>query len=248
MAANLFLILIVVVNVVSTSTLAIAYGWKLGLVLVLGGLPLLLGAGYAKVRLDQSLEAQAGDRFASSAGLATEAVTSIRTVASLTLETQMLKEYSDMLDHIVRAGCRSMFLTMIGYALSQSLEFLIEALGFWYGSRLIASGEYSVTQFFVIFIAVVFGGQSAGQFFGYSTSISKAKIAANYLLWLRTLKATIKEDDANRNIGPSGDGPVGVENVEFRYKQRDASRVLRGISMKVRTILSDRRVPAHDVA
>ena len=153
MSANLFLILIVLVNVLSTSTLAIAYGWKLGLVLVFGGLPLLIGSGYAKIRLDQSLEAQAGERFASSAGLATEAVTSIRTIASLTLETQVLKEYSGMLDHIVRASSRSMLLTMIGYAFSQSLEFLIQALGFWYGSRLIASGEYSVTQFFVIFIA-----------------------------------------------------------------------------------------------
>ncbi len=29
---------------------------------------------------------------------------------------------------------------MIAYALSQSLEFLVMGLGFWYGSRLIASG------------------------------------------------------------------------------------------------------------
>lgn len=238
-SANLFLIFIVLVNVISTSALAIAYGWKLGLVLVFGGLPVLLGTGYGKIRLDQSLESQAGERFADSAGLATEAVTSIRTVASLTLEPQILKEYSDMLDRIVRAASRSFLLTMIGYALSQSLEFLIEALGFWYGSRLIASGEYSVTQFFVIFIAVVFSGQAAGQFFGYSTSISKAKVAANYLLWLRTLRASIREDEENKNNGPSGDGPVGLENVEFRYKQRDASRVLRGITMKVESLLLD---------
>lgn len=90
-----------------------------------------------------------------------------------------------------------------------------------------------MTQFFVIFIAVVFGGQAAAQFFGYSTSISKAQIAANYILWLRTLTASIGENDENRNIGPPGDGPIGLEDVEFRYKQRDASRVLRGISMKV---------------
>ena len=232
-SANLFLLLIVLVNVFSTSALAIAYGWKLGLVLVLGGLPLLLVSGYVKIRLDQRLEEQAGERFANSAGLATEAVTSIRTVASLTLEPQILREYSDMMDSIAGAATRSFLVTMIGYALSQSVEFLIEALGFWYGSRLIASGEYEVTQFFVIFIAVVFGGQAAGQFFGYSTSITKAKVAGNYLLWLRTLSATIKEDDSNKDKGPSGDGLIGVENVEFRYKQRDASRVLRGITMKV---------------
>lgn len=38
-------------------------------------------------------------------------------------------------------------------------------LGFWYGARLIASGEYTSTQFFVIFIAIIFGDQAAAQFF-----------------------------------------------------------------------------------
>jgi ATP-binding cassette, subfamily B (MDR/TAP), member 1 len=122
---------------------------------------------------------------------------------------------------------------MIPFALSQSLDLLSLGLGFWYGSRLLAKGEYTTTQFFVIFIAVIFGGQAAGQFFGYSTSLTKAKPAANYILWLRTLKPVIMETEENKDNGPSGDGAIGVEDVEFRYKQRDASRVLRGINMVV---------------
>jgi ATP-binding cassette subfamily B (MDR/TAP) protein 1 len=236
-SANLLLIFIVLVNVSASSILAIAYGWKLGLVVVFGGMPLLLACGYAKIRLDQKLETLTGEWFSESAGLATEAVTSIRTVASLTLETEIMKEYTAKMDQIVTTASHSLLYTMVGYALSQALEFLIMALGFWYGSRLIASGEYTIVQFFVIFIAVIFGGQAAGQFFGYSTSITKAKVAGNYLLWLRTLQGSIREDDDNKDNGPSGDGAVGVENVEFRYKQRDASRVLRGVSMNVRTLL-----------
>lgn len=52
-AGNVMLIFIVVVNLTSSSILAIVYGWKLGLVVVLGGLPLLVGSGYIKIRLDQ---------------------------------------------------------------------------------------------------------------------------------------------------------------------------------------------------
>jgi ATP-binding cassette subfamily B (MDR/TAP) protein 1 len=40
-----------------------------------------------------------------------------------------------------------------------------------YGSRLMSTGEYSPNQFFIIFIAVVFAGEAAGQFFGYTTSM-----------------------------------------------------------------------------
>lgn len=107
-------------------------------------------------------------------------------------------------------------------------------LGFWYGSRLIVSGEYTVTQFFVIFISVVFGGQAAAQFFTWTSSITKAEGSANYILWLRSVKANIRETQENRDRGPSGDDvSIGVEKVEFRYKQRGTAKVLRGISMKI---------------
>lgn len=237
-SANVMLIFIVIVNLVSSSVLAIAYGWKLGLVVVFGGLPLLVGAGFMRIRLEQKNENEVGKHFAESAALATDAVTSIRTISSLTLESRIMDEYNANLDGIVARSSRSLFFTMFWYAISQSIEFLIMGLGFWYGSRLLSTGEYTTEQFFVIYIAVIFGGQAAGQFFGYSTSITKAKVAANYILWLRTLKAKIAETPDNRDSGPRSsedgkDGALAVENVEFRYAQRDASRVLRGISMDI---------------
>lgn len=44
------------------------------------------------------------------------------------------------------------------------------ALAFWYGGRLMSYGEYNAQQFFVIFIAVIFGGQAAGFIFGFTMS------------------------------------------------------------------------------
>ena len=233
MSQNLGLILNVMVNIVSSSILGIAFGWKLGLVLVFGGFSLLIVAGYIRIRLDQKLEASTGEKFAGSAGLATEAVTSIKTISFLTLEGPILDEYNEALGNIVAKVIPGLAVTLIPYALSQSIEFLIMGLGFWYGSRLIASGEYSTTQFFVIFIAIIFGGQGTAQFFSYTTSITKAKIAANYILWLRTIKANIRETEENRDIRPSGDGIIAFKAIQFRYKQRDAAKVLRGITLDI---------------
>ncbi|KIV84917.1 hypothetical protein PV11_00666 [Exophiala sideris] len=232
-SANILLVFIVLVNIISSSALALAYGWKLGLVVVFGALPPLLMAGYLRIRLENKLEAKNSEAFSESAGLASEAVTSIRTVASLTLESHILDEYSRMLSNVVTRSTRALVWTMFWFSLSQSIEFLAMALGFWYGSRLLASGEYTTSQFYIIFIGVLFAGQAAGQFFGYSTSISKAGGAANYILWLRTLTSTIREDAQNKDNGPEGEGPVDLEDVEFRYRQRDTARVLRGISMTI---------------
>lgn len=86
----------------------------------------------------------------------------------------------------------------------------------------------------MVFIAVVFGFQAAGQFFGYTTSITKATAAANYILWLRTVQPKIAETKGNVHRGPpDNDCPLELKDVQFRYIQRNASRVLRGISIKV---------------
>lgn len=233
-SANVLLIFIVLVNIVSSSALAIAYGWKLGLVIVFGGLPPIVMSGYLRIRLETRIEGINSERFADSASLASEAVTAIRTVASLTLEKPILDQYSDMLDSIVRRSIKSLLWTMFWFALSQSLDFLVEALGFWYGGQLLASGEYTTEQFYVIFIGVLFAGQAAAQFFGYSTSLTKAVGAANYILWLRTLKPIMQENDQNHEKGPEEDSAIRVQDVDFNYKQREASRVLRGITITVR--------------
>ncbi|KAK5006282.1 hypothetical protein LTR28_006676 [Elasticomyces elasticus] len=232
-SANVLLIFIVLVNIVSSSALAIAYGWKLGLVIVFGGLPPIVLSGYLRIRLETRIEGINSERFADSASLASEAVTAIRTVASLTLEKPILDQYSNMLDSIVRRSIKSLLWTMFWFALSQSLDFLVEALGFWYGGQLLASGEYTTEQFYVIFIGVLFAGQAAAQFFGYSTSLTKAVGAANYILWLRTLKPIMQENDQNRENGPEGDSAIQVQDVDFNYKQREATRVLRGITITI---------------
>jgi ATP-binding cassette subfamily B (MDR/TAP) protein 1 len=75
MGFNLMLILINVVNVVSSSILSLVVGWKLGLVVVFGALPLIVFSGYFRIRLEFKLEEETGKRFASSAALASEAGT-----------------------------------------------------------------------------------------------------------------------------------------------------------------------------
>ena len=82
MSQNLGLLLNIIVNVISSSILGIAYGWKLGLTLVATGIPLVVASGYIRVRLDQRLETMTEKQYSSSASLATEAITSIRTIST----------------------------------------------------------------------------------------------------------------------------------------------------------------------
>ncbi|CAF3431738.1 unnamed protein product [Fusarium graminearum] len=229
---NIFVIVVMFVNITASSILAIAYGWKLALVMVFAALPLLMGSGYFKVRLESKLHAGNEARFRESASLASEAVSSLRTVASLTAETDFITQYSDTLSSIVMKTIKSLSVSMIAYAFSQSIEFLVMALGFWYGSRLMASGEYTSEQFFLIFMGVLFAGQAASQLFANLTSLTMAKGAANYLFNLREEKAVIRETNDNKDKCPDFDQPIGVTDVHFQYKSR-STKVLQGLSMDI---------------
>jgi ATP-binding cassette subfamily B (MDR/TAP) protein 1 len=167
---NITIILIGAINLLSSCILAIVIGWKLGLVIVFGAMPVVVFCGYLRIRLEFKLDEDVDQRFSDSSSLAAEAVASIRSVASFTLEHYFSGRYRDQLRHIERQSMKTLVWTMFWFSLTQSVNFLAMALGFWYGGRLLSTGEYSSSQFFIVFISVIFSSEAAAQFFGYSTS------------------------------------------------------------------------------
>ncbi|KAI9692036.1 MAG: hypothetical protein M1820_009571 [Bogoriella megaspora] len=235
---NVALIMTITVNVVASSILAIAIGWKLGLTITLSALPVMVLFGYIRIRLQFKLEDQIGDRFSSSAALASEAVAAIRTVASLALETNVLQRYEERLQGIEKRSTKSFLWTMIWFSASQSVNFLAMALGFWYGSRLLSTGEYDSTQFFTVFTCVIFSGEGAAQFFSYTTSFTKAQKAANYLLWLHSIQPRMRElvstagpDTEKDNGGEGNAAEINCTDLTFSYPLRPQHKVLRGVSV-----------------
>lgn len=128
---NFALILVTVVNVISSSILAIAYGWKLGLVLVFSVLPILVGSGYVRIRMEFKSDEQMAERFATSSGTASEAVLGIRTISSLALERAVIERYSASVQNLAKEAAAGIGFKMIFYSFSQSVSLLGMALGFW---------------------------------------------------------------------------------------------------------------------
>lgn len=90
-----------------------------------------------------------------------------------------------------------------------------------YGGQLLASREYQPTSFFVIYMAIIQGGQSAGQFFSFGPNIAQATASANRMLEFRSKKTT--NTKAKEYVCSHADSGASVEfrNVAFRYPSRD---------------------------
>ncbi|KAH7192297.1 P-loop containing nucleoside triphosphate hydrolase protein [Fusarium flagelliforme] len=234
MGFNVALILIAILNLLACGLLAIIHSWKLGLVVVCAGLPPLVSSGYFKIRLDAKLDRDTSKRYSTSASVASEAITAIRTVSSLAIEESVLDKYVNELNEAVAGSKNDLFRIMIFFALTQSIEYWFQALGFWYGCRLLSYGDISMYNFFVAFLGVFYSGQASAQLFQFSTSITKGVNAANYIFWLNSLQPNVQETPENRDNGPKSGGPIVLDNVRFSYPLRPHAPVLRGIDLDVK--------------
>lgn len=173
-SANFGLILIVIVNLIGSCTLALAYGWRLAVVAIFACLPPLFFAGFTRMRLEMNSQDRTRKMYLESTRFASEAIGAIRTVSSLTLEPKVVETYESKLTTTSRKDFRHTIISMVMFGLSESLDLGTSGLAFWYGGKLLSEGKLGVQAFFVVFIAIIFGGQAAGFLFGFTLSGSTA--------------------------------------------------------------------------
>lgn len=231
--ATLGTLLMMMTTLVAAIAMSLAIGWKLSLV-CMSTIPILLGCGFFRFWMLAHFQRRSKAAYASSASFASEAISAIRTVASLTREHDVLNMYHESLAAQQRRSLISVLKSSALFAGSQSLLFLCFALGFWYGGTLIGRGEYNLFQFFLCFMAVVFGAQSAGSIFSFAPDMGKAHHAAQELKALFDRKPAIDSWSDEGEAVKEVDGHVEFRDVHFRYPTRPEQPVLRGLNLTVR--------------
>lgn len=226
-------ILMVLTTLVSALTLSLAIGWKLALVCI-STIPVLLGCGFFRFYMLAHFQRRSRKAYEQSASFASEAISGIRTVASLTREEDVLLQYRESLAEQQRTSLVSVLKSSILYAAAQSLTFMCLALGFWYGGSLMAKGQYDMFQFFVCFMAVTFGAQSAGTIFSFAPDMGKAHQAASELKTLFDRKPTIDTWSNDGEAVETVEGDIEFRDVHFRYPTRPEQPVLRGLNLTIR--------------
>ncbi|KAI9704657.1 MAG: hypothetical protein M1820_005405 [Bogoriella megaspora] len=240
---NLAFPLIGLFNMIACIIIAFVFGWKLTLVSI-SILPVLLGAAYFRLRFELVFESYNAKVFAESSDFGAEAIRAFRTVTSLTMEDHILNRYHELLqDHVNKAFRKSLY-AMLTFSLSDSTPILCITLCFWYGAQLLATREYDVMKFFLVFTAVVQNGQQAGFLLAFGANFANATAAANRILAARggsefesaegTEAATSQaEAKAFEAEGKRRGMSIDISNADFQYPTRDV-RVFRGLEVGIK--------------
>ena len=131
LGTNMAIVLISIFNLAGSIAISLYFGWKLTLLALLTSMPIILFAGFLRIRYETQFEKMNYAIFAESSKFATEAIGAFRTVSSLTLEGEICGRYERLLaDHTKNAVGKSRWSTLV-FALSDSIGLLCMAFILW---------------------------------------------------------------------------------------------------------------------
>ncbi|KAI1665973.1 Leptomycin B resistance protein pmd1 [Pyrenophora tritici-repentis] len=231
--------------------LAHIVAWKIAIVL-LGAVPIMLGAGFLRLRILHIAETHHQTAYNDAAALASEATSSMQIVAVFGLESHFLEAYREAIRKPYEKHLRFSVFGNILLAFSLSVTYFVYSFAYWWGSKQVRNGNYSQREFFIVLPALLFSAQSAGQLFSLAPEVARAKTAAQSVFSLHDEKPTIMKELPSSGTaavsdgeallsGPSASyGTFGVRgelefrNVSLHYASRPNVLALNDVSFQVR--------------
>ncbi|OWP07535.1 ABC transporter [Marssonina coronariae] len=235
---NMAFVCISVFNILGCLALSFYFGRELASLAVVTTMPIILAAGFLRFRFEIQFEEMNNAVFAESSKFATESIGAIRTVSSLTLEDAISRRYQKLLQAHIDNAFRKAGLSTLVFALSDSVPLLCMAFVLWYGGKLLARFEYTPFNYLVVYIAIVQGSISAGQFLSFGPNIAQASAAANRIQNMRpTFKFEAKGkdldfDESDKTQEAIRGVRIEMRDIWFRYPTRDVP-VLTGLDMTI---------------
>lgn len=174
-----------VFNVAGCIAISFYFSWRLSVVVVLSSTPIMIAAGYLRVRYERKFEKKTWEVFTESSKFAIESIGAFRTVSALTMEDFICKRYEKLLEKHVHDAFYSALWTTLIFAFSDSVALLCMAFALWYGGNLLSDYELwpfnyceflqpllevGLTNIVVVYLAVVQGSLAAGQWLSFGPS------------------------------------------------------------------------------
>jgi ABC-type multidrug transport system fused ATPase/permease subunit len=248
----------ITINLIAAIILTHIIAWRIALV-CLSLVPLLLGAGLMELRVLGKFEVRHENAYTTSVDIGVEAITSIKTIASLSLEEETLSTYRKSLNGPRKETLRVTLEASLWQATTYFLGNCVNALAYWWGAKQIIAGNYTQTQFLIVVFSLLVSALLWSQMFALAPELSNARAAMARILGLielgsgkmqghvpdYSLTPSSSSEDLNekdveaiatissRQSGSSA-ASVQLRDVHFSYPARPDIKVLNGLSIDIR--------------
>jgi len=217
------------------------FSWKLALV-IMCGLPLILSAVTFLQKVVKKKETCDDLNYAAAGGIATEVLSAMRTVASLNGEKREIARYTEFLEIAEKAGVAMSLQMGLGNAVMFAAMYCVYALGFWYGSSLVAdamqehctgndciSGGKVVSVFFAVLLGSMAIGQAAPSIDALGAALDAAGRVFGTIDRIPPIDAMSSEGATLDSV----QGTLTFKSIEFSYPTRPDNRIYRGLDLEI---------------
>ncbi|KAF7937729.1 uncharacterized protein EAE97_007525 [Botrytis byssoidea] len=238
----------ITVNLIAAIVLTHIIAWKIALV-CLALVPLLLGAGLMELRVLGQFEDKHENAYTQSVDIGVEAITSIKIIASLSLEEETLATYRRSLKGPRTETFKVSVLASLWQATTYFLGNLVNALAYWWGAKQILAGTYTQTQFLIVVFSLLVSALLWSQMFALAPELSNARAAMARILSLIEIGSDkmrgnvedlpskdIEAMAETKSAAPSsnqGASSVQLRDVHFSYPARPDMQVLNGLNIDI---------------
>nr|XP_040221248.2 multidrug resistance protein homolog 49 [Anopheles coluzzii]XP_040221249.2 multidrug resistance protein homolog 49 [Anopheles coluzzii] len=209
------------------------YSWNLTLVSIVA-IPVTLASITLESRYSQTSSLKEKQSQEGATKLAVEAISNIRTVASLGQEKHVLQRYGEETVKIDDACRRKTRLRGTVFALGQVMPFAGYGLALFYGGKLVSEKELEYKDVIKVSEALIFGAWMLGQALAYAPNVNSAILSAGRLMKLLDRTPRMHNPSTSyHSLSQRTEGDIKFTDVEFRYPTRPTVPVLQGLNLDI---------------
>ncbi|GMF89086.1 unnamed protein product [Phytophthora fragariaefolia] len=211
-----------VVQVVFTFVAALVISFSLGswlLTLVMLAVFPFLIMGQAARGKHMKTAGGLSDELSEVGAHASEALSNIRTVASLSLENSLSAKFSELLQEPLTRGRREAHINGFALGFGSFVLFAAYALAFWYGGKLVDDGDITFKELMRTLMAIMMASQGIGMASTFIADSDHALKAGKAIISLRDREPPIDSFDKSGLRPAHIEGKIEFKNVSFRRQE-----------------------------
>ncbi|KAK1437202.1 hypothetical protein QVD17_02990 [Tagetes erecta] len=212
--------------------IAFAACWQLAFI-ILALIPIMSVYGYVQMKFLKGFSADAKLMYEEATQVATDAVGSIRTVASFCAEEKVMQLYRNKCEGPKETGIIQGLVSGIGFGFSTCLVLCMQAASFYAGARLVEAGKTNFTDVFKVYFALTMAALAVSQSSSIVPDSNKAKSSAISVFAILDRESEIDPSDESGLTLEIVKGEIKIRHVSFKYPTRPDVEIFHDLCLTV---------------
>ncbi|VAH78687.1 unnamed protein product [Triticum turgidum subsp. durum] len=212
--------------------IAFTADWRLALIITCV-IPLVGAQGYAQVKFFKGFSEEAKEMYEDASQVATDAVSSIRTIASFCAEKRVVTTYNKKCEALRKQGIRTGIVGGLGFGFSLLVLYLTYALCFYVGAKFVRQGKTTFADVFKVFFALVLAAVGVSQASALASNATKARHSAISVFSILDRKSKIDTSSDEGLMLANVTGDIDFSNVSFMYPSRPDVQIFSDFTLHI---------------